>query len=197
MSRAAPTRAASTTGVRLRPFAPADFSRLIGWLSATPGEEELLRWAGPIFTWPLDPAQLERYLDATRETPPARLVWRADAETGAPFGHVELSAIDRRQRSATLSRVLVDPARRGEGLAASMVTAALAVAFDELRLHRVQLSVFDFNIPALRCYDRLGFVREGVLRDARRLRGGTYWNVVCCSLLEDEWRRRRIREEDS
>jgi hypothetical protein len=32
------------------------------------------------------------------------------------------------------------------------------------------------------------------MRDARRI-GKTYWNIVCCSLLEDEWRRRQTIEE--
>ena len=183
-----------TATVRLEPFGPADFSRLIGWVSPAGSPESLLQWAGPIFTWPLDAAQLKRYLEPARDVPPTRLVWRADDEAGAPFGHVELSAIDREHRSAVLSRVLVDPARRGEGRSRAMVAAALAVAFGDLGLHRVELRVFDFNAPALRCYESLGFVREGVTRDARRV-GDTYWNIVWCSLLEDEWQQRQTIEE--
>ena len=188
--------AASAVTVRLDPFGPADFSRLIGWVSAAGTPESLLQWAGPIFTWPLDAAQLEVYLEPTRAAPPTRLVWRADDEAGAPFGHVELNAIDRRNRSAVLSRVLVDPVRRGEGRSRAMVASTLAVAFDDLGLHRVGLRVFDFNTPALCCYESLGFVREGVMRDARRV-GNTYWSTVCCSLLEDEWRRRQTNEEET
>jgi RimJ/RimL family protein N-acetyltransferase len=191
MSAARPAPAAT---VRLEPFGPADFSRLIGWVSAAAAPEFLLQWAGPIFTWPLDAAQLEDYLEPTRTEPPARLVWRADDEAGVPFGHVELAAIDREHGSAVLSRVLVAPTRRGEGRGRAMVAAALAVAFGDLELHRVELRVFDFNTPALRCYESLGFAREGVMRDARRV-GDTYWNIVCCSLLEDEWRQRQTIEE--
>jgi RimJ/RimL family protein N-acetyltransferase len=179
--------------VRLEPFGPADFTRLIGWVSAG-APESLLQWAGPRFTWPLDAAQLESYLEPTRAAPPTRLVWRADDEAGAPFGHVELTAIDREHRSAALSRVLVDPTRRGEGRSRAMVAAALAVAFGDLGLHRVELRVFDFNTPALRCYESLGFGREGVMRDARRV-GDTYWSIVCCSLLADERRQRQTTEE--
>jgi len=188
------TRPAAAVTVSLEPFGPADFPRLIAWVSAARGPESLLQWAGPIFTWPLDAAQLERYLEPTHVVPPTRLVWRADDEAGAPFGHVELNAIDREHRSAVLSRVLVDPARRGEGRSRAMVAAALAVAFGDLGLHRVKLRVFDFNAPAIHCYERLGFVREGVMRDARRV-GAAYWDSVCCSLLEDEWRQRQTIEE--
>lgn len=179
--------------VSLEPFGPADFARLIGWVSDPGTPEFLVQWAGPIFTWPLDAAQLDDYLEPARATPPSRLVWRADDEAGAPCGHVELNSIDREHRSAVLSRVLIDPARRGEGRGRAMVAAVLAVAFADLGLHRVELRAFDFNTPALRSYESLGFVREGVMRDARRV-GDIYWNTVCCSLLEDEWRRHTTKE---
>jgi RimJ/RimL family protein N-acetyltransferase len=190
------THSSAAPPVRLEPFGPADFSRLIGWVSPSGSPEFLLQWAGPIFTWPLDDEQLDGYLEPTRAVPPTRLVWRADDEAGVPFGHVELAAIDREHGSAVLSRVLVAPARRGEAYGRAMVAAALAVAFDDLALHRVELRVFDFNTPALHCYASLGFAREGVMRDARRV-GDTYWNIVCCSLLEDEWRQRQTSEEEA
>jgi RimJ/RimL family protein N-acetyltransferase len=49
---------------------------------------------------------------------------------------------------------------------------------------------FDFNRAAVACYGRAGFIREGLLRDARRL-GDAYWNVIVMSLLAPEWRSRR------
>ena len=45
--------------IALRPFARADFARLIAWI---PSAEFLLQWAGPAFTFPLDTAQLDAYL---------------------------------------------------------------------------------------------------------------------------------------
>lgn len=43
---------------------------------------------------------------------------------------------------------------------------------------------------AIRCYETLGFRREGLLRDTRRV-GGKYWSTLVMSLLDDEWRRRK------
>jgi RimJ/RimL family protein N-acetyltransferase len=68
-----------------------------------------------------------------------------------------------------------------------MVRGVLAVAFDEMRLHRVDLFVFDFNASAIACYERLGFRHEGRLRDYRRL-GDRYLTSLLMSMLEDEWR---------
>ena len=70
-----------------------------------------------------------------------------------------------------------------------MVDAALEVAFRDLRLHRVDLTVFDFNAAAIACYERAGFSVAGRLRDLRRLRDEEYWTALVMSILEDEWHR--------
>jgi RimJ/RimL family protein N-acetyltransferase len=60
------------------------------------------------------------------------------------------------------------------------------VGFEQLRLHRIDLVVFDFNTSAIACYERAGFVKEGYLREARRF-GEEYWSLVQMSILETEW----------
>lgn len=172
--------------ITLRPFDRSDFARLIGWV-ASPAF--LLQWAGPLFTYPLDTVQLERYLAESQQERPPRMIFTAvEAETGAAVGHIELGKIDPRNRSASLSRVLIgDPSRRGKGSGVEMVLRALEIGFDRLGLHRVDLVVFDFNTGAVACYERAGFVIEGRLREARRF-GEEYWTLVQMSVLEQEWR---------
>ena len=43
---------------------------------------------------------------------------------------------------------------RGKGIGQLMMEEILKVAFDELRLHRVSLGVFDFNVSAIACYEK-------------------------------------------
>jgi RimJ/RimL family protein N-acetyltransferase len=169
--------------VELEAFERGDFDRLIGWIGSA---EELMQWAGPIFHFPLDRQQLERYLAAAEGAEPVRRIYRA-VDAGEVVGHVELNAIERTHRSATISRVLVRPGLRGRGTGAAMVRRLLAVAFDEMHLHRVDLFVFDFNAPAIACYEGLAFRHEGRLRDYRRL-GDRYLTSLLMSMLEDEWR---------
>ncbi len=182
------SRSVPAAGVALEPFGPADYERLVAWI---PDEAQLVQWAGPIFRWPLDDAQLDAYRTPAGAPGSTRLIWRAVASPGgAVVGHVELNEIDRRDLAATLSRVLVSPGRRDRGVGRAMVAAALEVAFGELGLHRVELRVFDFNEPAIRCYEALGFRREGVLRNTRRV-AGDRWSTLVMALLDDEWRRRK------
>ncbi|HVP77489.1 MAG TPA: GNAT family protein, partial [Thermodesulfobacteriota bacterium] len=70
-----------------------------------------------------------------------------------------------------------------------MVKKIVEFGFDTLMLHRIDLLVFDFNFPAIQCYEKVGFVKEGYLREARRIKD-EYWSSYLMSLLEDEWRAR-------
>lgn len=171
--------------IRLEPFTPADFPRLIQW-SGSP--DFLLQWAGSRFQYPLDEPQLVQHLKGNEGPEPERLNFKAvDGERGEMVGHIELNRIDPVNRSATVSRVLLDPALRGGGWGTAMVREATRYGFEELGLRRLQLHVFDFNHSAIRCYERVGFQLEGTLREECKAAGDTYWNKCIMGLLKREW----------
>lgn len=151
--------------VELREFASADAGLLIAWIADA---AELLTWAGPSFRWPLDEEQLGQY---AAEPAARRRIWTAvDARSGATVGHASLK-LDADRPSGRLGRVLVAPGARGRGVGAAMLTQVLAYAFGELGLERVGLGVFTHNGSAVRLYERLGFVCDGVLHDVERVDG--------------------------
>jgi RimJ/RimL family protein N-acetyltransferase len=170
----------------LQPFTADDIDRLISWI---PSAEFLLQWAGPAYHFPLTRDQLEAFLARSSGEEPINLPFKAvDADAGETIGHIELLSIDRPNRSLTIGRVLIGPAAlRGRGVGGQLIRAALQIAFEDLKMHRVDLSVFDFNTSAITCYERAGFRREGVLRDRRRI-GEQYWTLIVMSILEEEWR---------
>jgi len=176
--------------ISLRAIAPDDLDRLIAWVNGA-GAEFLAQWAGTEFDYPLDRAQLEPFYAESQSPGAKHLAFAAvDDATGDVVGHVELARIDRRNRSASVARLLVgDAAQRGKGIGAQIVTALLDIAFGELELHRLDLYVIDFNLAAIRLYESLGFKTEGHFVSARRV-GEKYWNVYAMALLEDTWRER-------
>lgn len=104
------------------------------------------------------------------------------------IGCIELNRIDRVNRNAALSRILVGPSEvRGKGLGRAMIRRSLAIGFEEERLHRIELDVYEQNTGARRCYQRCGFRDEGLIRDFTFV-DGAYWRSYRMSILEDEWR---------
>jgi len=63
---------------------------------------------------------------------------------------------------------------------------ALQFAFNELNLHRLQLTVFSYNDRAIALYEKLGFQREGVYREFLQ-RDGERHDMYLYGLLLREW----------
>ena len=168
--------------MKLVPFAPTHFATLAGWFAS---ERDLVLWGGPSMTFPLDEAQLLAMLHEGRSEPPARMCWMAE-QGGEFIGHVQLR-LDWRHGNATLARVAIAPGARGLGHSFPMLTLAIEEAFGRPEIERVELNVYSFNTPAIRTYERFGFVREGVRRSSVRV-GSERWDTVIMGLLRPRWR---------
>jgi RimJ/RimL family protein N-acetyltransferase len=173
--------------IELIPFTEADIDPLLGWIRSP---EELLFWTASSFGYPLTREHIRRHLQdcAVRGD---RLIFKAvESASGEAVGYVELGALDPRNRSTRIGRVLIAPHARGRGLGAAMMSAALAYAFGVLRAHRAELGVFDVNPRAIALYERVGFRREGVRRESFAVPeelGGAYWSEIVMSVLAPEW----------
>ena len=63
----------------------------MGWIRCP---EDLLQWAGPAYTHPLDREQLEANFQQSLGENPSRLIFRAvDSSTSSVVGHVELGNV--------------------------------------------------------------------------------------------------------
>jgi GNAT superfamily N-acetyltransferase len=134
--------------IALRPFAPADDAALLSWV---PDAVALERVAGLTLTWPLTAEQLQGLRDE-----PAFIAFTAHepATPAVPVAHLEIVRLG--PTEARLARVVVDPARRGEGLAKPIVGAALDWAAEH-GFTDAELRVFADNTPAIRTYTAVGF----------------------------------------
>jgi RimJ/RimL family protein N-acetyltransferase len=173
--------------IRLEYFDRDDFDQLIGWINS---EELLMNWAGSTFNFPLTHKSMEWYLEKTndRASSDAFLYKVVDVETEEVVGHISLGSISRKNRSARISRVLIGSGEhKGKGYCRDMIMAVLKFGFDELKLHRISLGVYDNNTAALKCYQSSGFTIDGRMRDILRFRD-EWWTLIEMSILEDEWR---------
>jgi RimJ/RimL family protein N-acetyltransferase len=171
--------------VELNFFEQSDFKQLIDWIESP---QFLLQWGGPAFDFPLTINQLEKYIENANSDNSDTLIYKViEKETKNVIGHISLGRIDRKNKSARVGKVLVgDKNVRGKGIGQQMIKQILNIAFDELHLHRVNLGVYDFNVPAIACYEKAGFIKEGLLRDSAK-NGDEYWSSWEMSILENEW----------
>ena len=109
------------------------------------------------------------------------------AKDGRHIGNCGLEAIDRDNRTATLGIFIGERDCHGKGLGEEAVRALCGYAFDELDLRKIRLDVYTTNPGAERTYARVGFRREGLLRE-EVFRRGKPLDVIRMGLLKEDLR---------
>ena len=177
-----PTPTLHTARLRLRPFTPADADALYTLHSSA---HVLRYWDAP--PWG-ERARAERFLTACRQLEEdgsgARLAMDR-ASDGSFLGWCSLTRWNPDHRSASLGYCL-DDAAWGQGYATEAARAVLQWAFDTLDLNRVQAETDTRNTASARVLEKLGFVREGTLREDCVVNGDVSDSWVY-GLLRRQW----------
>jgi [ribosomal protein S5]-alanine N-acetyltransferase len=177
-----PTPTLHTARLRLRPVTTADEDSLF----ALHGNAHVLRyWDAPPWS---DRARAERFVAASRQMAEDGAGARVaiDRVSDSAFiGWCGLSRWNPDHRSAALSYCLSDAAW-GRGYATEAARALLRWAFDTLDLNRVQAETDTRNVASARVLEKLGFVREGTLREDCIVNGEVSDSWVY-GLIRREW----------
>ncbi|MEU5217433.1 GNAT family protein [Streptomyces sp. NPDC020807] len=177
-----PTPELHTARLRLRPLDEADGEALYALHSSA---YVMRYWDSPPWT---DPARVGRFLATSRrieeEGTGARLAVERLSD-GAFLGWCGLTSWNPEFRSASLGYVF-DPEAWGHGYATETAHAVLRWAFDTLDLNRVQAETDTRNVASARVLEKVGFVREGTLREDCVVNGVVSDSWVF-GLLRREW----------
>lgn len=107
-------------------------------------------------------------------------------ETDAMIGTCQLLNINKVYRSAELQIRIGETKNQNRGYGTEALTHLLQFAFKDLNLKRVGLQVFSSNKRAIKAYEKVGFIQEGILRHAAYI-NGEYQDVVCMGILDNEY----------
>jgi RimJ/RimL family protein N-acetyltransferase len=111
-----------------------------------------------------------------------RYVIEADGERAGSLGYERLNERNRIVRAQGLA---LDARFRGRGIADIAARQLQRLLLRELGYHRIELQVYGFNERALRHAERVGYVREGLIRRAY-WRHDAWQDAVLFGLLADE-----------
>jgi len=156
----------------LMPITPEDFPTLISWAVS---EEFLLLWTGRTFTYPLTEKQLIKHYNGMLRKKPVRMIYKA-MNGNTHIGNITVDWEKSFKDEAAITCVIVgDNYFHGKGIGEKIVNEACRIAYDELGKNKLSLNVFDFNLQAVRCYEKCGF--KEVLRNKIVVSGIEYENV--------------------
>ncbi|WP_189456731.1 GNAT family N-acetyltransferase [Cognatilysobacter bugurensis] len=170
------------TRLRLRGIETDDFDAFYA-LHSDP--QAMRYWSFPAWT-AREQAQAYFETACSSRDPGRMLCWAmADIADDALIGAATLCDIDREQGRATVGYVLSRD-RWGRGLAREAVSLMLVHAFDTLALRRVEADIDPRNEASCRLVERVGFRREGLLRE-RWHTAGELCDTVMYGLLAREF----------
>lgn len=109
-----------------------------------------------------------------------------DRSTAQPLGRVIISRIEPHYKSLDITKIYVGGSNRGKGIGRETLKGLLQYFFEECGMQRVTLDYFTGNTRAADLYRSLGFVDEGVARNACS-KDGVYYDLNLMSMLRDEY----------
>lgn len=179
--------------IKLEPLQKEDFKKLVEWNKGR-SAEFLLQWAGPLYEYPLTEEQIERYFEdyVLKEKDTLYVYKIISPETDEIIGTVELDEKDHISKIGRIARFLIgDENHRGKGEGKEALKEAIKIGFEKLKLNKITLGVFDFNIGAIKCYESVGFVIEELKENYRKI-GDSYWNLYDMSITKEQWKEKYI-----
>jgi RimJ/RimL family protein N-acetyltransferase len=167
--------------VYLRPLDRGDAPAFVSWLN----DPDLTRFL--LVYQPMTLRAEEEYIDSLAKGDRITLgIVLRDGDR--LIGGTGLHDIDQRCRRATFGILIGPPEERGKGHGTEATRLMVGYAFETLNLNRVVLQVYEYNPRGMRAYEKVGFRREGVLRQDT-YRDGRYWDSTVMGILREEWKR--------
>ena len=172
--------------VNLRAREVSDLDRMHRWIN----DGEVTRFLE--MRYPISLAAEEAWLTGYVSAPASYADVRFAIETkdGVHIGGINFNATVAEDRRGWLGIMIGDKAYWSQGYGTDAMLTFLRFGFEEMNLHRIELTVHERNERARACYRKCGFVDEARLRQARYVRG-EYVDVMVMGILREEWEARQ------
>jgi ribosomal-protein-alanine N-acetyltransferase len=105
-------------------------------------------------------------------------------------GEINLSIVQRGPFQSSYVGYWIDEAQAGKGLMPEALVLLCKAAFEDLRLHRVQVSIIPRNTASRRVVEKLGIRDEGVAQRYLEI-NGVWEDHIRYAMTVEEWDQRR------
>ena len=129
---------------------------------------------------------MESWFEKMNSSPNDIVFAICDKKTNEHIGNFRLH-IDWVNRTAETGRLIGEKEFYWKGYGPEFLKLAIDYCFKRLNLNRINGGTIDGNIPALKCWEKLGYTIEGRFRKAV-YQDGEYRDVIWGAILKEEWK---------
>ena len=177
--------------IRLRAVEKEDLPLFVQWLN----DPEII--AGLMMYTPLSVADENRWFEKIQDHIPEErplAIEILQENSWRLAGNSEFHEISLSNHSAEIGIFIGDKSIWDLGYGTEAMQLLLKHGFESLNLHRIFLRVYETNLRAIHVYEKVGFIHEGRLRQAR-YKNGKYMDELFMGILRSEWEAKRLLEE--
>jgi RimJ/RimL family protein N-acetyltransferase len=110
-----------------------------------------------------------------------------DLASGRVAGETRYVNIKAQDRGLEIGATWLAPSFQRTGINTECKYLLLCHAFEQQGVIRVQFKTHHLNLQSQRAIERLGAVKEGILRNCKIMPDGSYRHSVYYSIIESEW----------
>jgi len=164
----------------LKPVEETDLDLLVEW------RNQPENWKSFFNKFPLSKSGQKKWYDQLVENNSKKL-FIIYLEDGTRIGSIGLDTIDYLNQNAEYGNLLIGNKNyEGLGYAKQASILLLNYCFFHLNMHKIYLKVFESNIKGINFYLKLGFIKEGILRQ-EIFADGVFNNVIVMSILRSAY----------
>lgn len=168
--------------VYLRPIETEDLHILSKWLN----DPELVKFTWPGVPHPVPKEKVEKQFEEGLSDSSEQAFLICDSSTEKPIGTVKVTGITPRSQRGNLTIVLGEKEFWGQGYGTEAIVLFLNYCFRILNLRRIALEVYEYNERAIKCYEKVGFQKEGRVRRSV-FKNGRYVDEFVMGIFKDEF----------
>lgn len=168
--------------IRLRSLEPEDYHFFYQWNLDT-NTQKNLAW----IWFPTSIVNIKNWIKKEVEKDPTNEDHFFVIETlaGKPIGSINANNISKNDGSFRYGLGIIESERK-KGYATDAIRIFLNYYFNELRYHKVNAAVYEFNESSIKLHQRFGMIQEGQLRK-NKFTDGKYWDIVLFGMTKDEF----------
>lgn len=146
-------------------------------------DEEIRYMTGTKSTFTLE--QIQRHIKNSSEDSSRYDLAICLNENDQMIGELSITDIEEGDQKAGFRISMRSIELTGKGYGTEAIRLVLKFVFEELKLNRLQLEVFSHNLRGIKAYEKVGFVKEGTLRESLYYNGKFSDEIIMAIIKSD------------